>query len=309
VRLEGSILAENKISLQLQIIRSESDSDRKPKFEEDWELDSRSTTPVTSSSPTQTIGTSMPGLSQTFDDLNFYNTNDNMLSQPNSWSSTSQYSNGSYAPPVSSTQSYYSRPTMSNSRSQQNLPSLTEINLTQSTPSYSPRSQLPRQHSSNGYYSSSPTESHEISYAKTPQTSYAHSFAHTPYSTHRTSYPINTASGFTTGYSTMDQWSPVDPYCAYPNGHSWPPSMACQPNGGYIGSDTASIGSRRRRGNLPKHVTDILRAWFAEHVEHPYPTDEDKQMLIGKTHLTISQVSQTGGVSVTVGSEMLMVNR
>lgn len=290
VRFDDSIPPESKISLQMQIIKQESEQDRKAKFEEDWELDSRSPTPVASSSPEQSIGTSMPGLSQTFDDLSFYTTHDNMLSQPNAWGSTGQYPGG-YASSSSSSQSYYGRPTLATGRSQQNLPSLTEINLTRSTPSYSSRSQLPRQQP-NGYYSS-PSDALDIAYNKTPQTSYAPSFTHTQYSTPRTTYPLNTTSGLATSYTTLDQWSPVDPYCTYPNGHSWPPSMACQTGGNYVSSDTSSMGTRRRRGNLPKHVTDILRAWFQEHLDHPYPTDEDKQMLIGKTHLTISQVSHT----------------
>ena len=48
---------------------------------------------------------------------------------------------------------------------------------------------------------------------------------------------------------------------------------------------------KRRRGNLPKNVTDILRAWFSEHIAHPYPTEDEKQLLMGRTGLTISQVS------------------
>lgn len=57
-----------------------------------------------------------------------------------------------------------------------------------------------------------------------------------------------------------------------------------------------SGGPRRvRRGNLPKHVTDILRAWFHEHLDHPYPSEEDKQLFIQKTGLTISQVGPSTG--------------
>jgi len=46
----------------------------------------------------------------------------------------------------------------------------------------------------------------------------------------------------------------------------------------------------RRRGNLPKQVTDILRMWFQDHVAHPYPTEEEKQQLMHQTGLSISQV-------------------
>lgn len=49
---------------------------------------------------------------------------------------------------------------------------------------------------------------------------------------------------------------------------------------------------RRRRGNLPKPITDILRLWLQEHLDHPYPSDEQKQVFIQRTGLTISQVRQ-----------------
>lgn len=46
---------------------------------------------------------------------------------------------------------------------------------------------------------------------------------------------------------------------------------------------------RRRRGNLPKDTTDKLRAWFNTHVEHPYPSEEVKQMLMRETGLQMSK--------------------
>lgn len=47
---------------------------------------------------------------------------------------------------------------------------------------------------------------------------------------------------------------------------------------------------KRRRGNLPKVVTDLLRQWFHEHIAHPYPTEEEKQRLMHETGLNMSQV-------------------
>lgn len=47
---------------------------------------------------------------------------------------------------------------------------------------------------------------------------------------------------------------------------------------------------KRRRGNLPKVVTDILRIWFTEHIAHPYPTEDEKQRLMRETGLNMSQV-------------------
>lgn len=88
------------------------------------------------------------------------------------------------------------------------------------------------------------------------------------------------------------------PYPSYPgviyqsdseqaSSQSLPPSQ--QSNFGIMGDSDSK--NKRRRGNLPKPVTDILRAWFHEHLDHPYPSEEDKQMFMTRTGLTISQVS------------------
>lgn len=73
---------------------------------------------------------------------------------------------------------------------------------------------------------------------------------------------------------------------------SQPTNGPQQPNFSVLG-DSNDLRNKRRRGNLPKHVTDILRAWFHDHLDHPYPTEEDKQMFISKTNLSISQVPHT----------------
>ncbi|KAL0088060.1 Homeodomain-like protein [Phycomyces blakesleeanus] len=49
--------------------------------------------------------------------------------------------------------------------------------------------------------------------------------------------------------------------------------------------------SKRRRGNLPKAVTAILREWLARHKKHPYPTEEEKASLARETNLTLNQIS------------------
>jgi hypothetical protein len=45
---------------------------------------------------------------------------------------------------------------------------------------------------------------------------------------------------------------------------------------------------RKRRGNLPKETTDKLRTWFVAHLQHPYPTEDEKQDLMRQTGLQIS---------------------
>ena len=46
---------------------------------------------------------------------------------------------------------------------------------------------------------------------------------------------------------------------------------------------------RKRRGNLPKETTDELRAWFVAHLQHPYPTEDEKQELMRQTGLQMSK--------------------
>ncbi|PWN38284.1 uncharacterized protein FA14DRAFT_177557 [Meira miltonrushii] len=61
------------------------------------------------------------------------------------------------------------------------------------------------------------------------------------------------------------------------------------------GSAQAGVGSPtsmpRRRGKLPKPVTDLLKSWLLDHSAHPYPTEEEKRRLCASTGLSISQVS------------------
>ncbi|KAL8948328.1 MAG: hypothetical protein Q9222_005475 [Ikaeria aurantiellina] len=66
------------------------------------------------------------------------------------------------------------------------------------------------------------------------------------------------------------------------------------PGGRPVEFQNVEIGERankKRRGNLPKHTTDILRAWLHEHLDHAYPNEEQKAELIEKTGLSDKQVS------------------
>ncbi|KAJ8654514.1 hypothetical protein O0I10_009820 [Lichtheimia ornata] len=49
--------------------------------------------------------------------------------------------------------------------------------------------------------------------------------------------------------------------------------------------------TKRRRGNLPKAVTAILRDWLSRHKKHPYPTEDEKLALAQQTNLTLNQIS------------------
>jgi hypothetical protein len=46
----------------------------------------------------------------------------------------------------------------------------------------------------------------------------------------------------------------------------------------------------KKRGNLPKDTTDKLLAWFHSHLDHPYPTEEEKHKLMRQTGLQMSKL-------------------
>lgn len=52
-----------------------------------------------------------------------------------------------------------------------------------------------------------------------------------------------------------------------------------------------TIITRKRRGNLPKIVTAVLKQWLVDHCRNPYPTEVEKTGLKDKTGLTLNQIS------------------
>jgi hypothetical protein len=53
----------------------------------------------------------------------------------------------------------------------------------------------------------------------------------------------------------------------------------------------AQLDSKKRRGNLPKSATNLLKRWLFDHLFHPYPNEEEKQQLSDATNLTTLQIS------------------
>ena len=86
--------------------------------------------------------------------------------------------------------------------------------------------------------------------------------------------------------------SSFDPYSQREHfGYPYAAAGMSQPGPMYPSSEAGDSRNRRRRGNLPKPITDILRAWFQDHLDHPYPTEEEKAMFIQQTGLSQNQVS------------------
>lgn len=64
---------------------------------------------------------------------------------------------------------------------------------------------------------------------------------------------------------------------------------------------TNTMIARKRRGNLPKTVTAVLKQWLVDHCRNPYPTEVEKTGLKDKTGLT-HNASQSQGIKWNVAS-------
>lgn len=86
------------------------------------------------------------------------------------------------------------------------------------------------------------------------------------------------------------------PSTSHASPHNQAPFSTIHPSG-FVGypypMDSGDVGGdskqRKRRGNLPKETTDTLRAWFRDNLQHPYPSEEEKQRLMKATGLQMSE--------------------
>lgn len=53
----------------------------------------------------------------------------------------------------------------------------------------------------------------------------------------------------------------------------------------------ALLSRTKKRGNLPRHATNILRSFLFSHFLNPYPTEDEKHSLSLQTGLTITQIN------------------
>ncbi len=47
----------------------------------------------------------------------------------------------------------------------------------------------------------------------------------------------------------------------------------------------------RKNQNLPKQALDVLQSWFLEHVDRPFPNQQEKDELARRTNLTLNQIN------------------
>nr|CCA22903.1 conserved hypothetical protein [Albugo laibachii Nc14] len=70
-------------------------------------------------------------------------------------------------------------------------------------------------------------------------------------------------------------------------GHAWSSASANAPT-----SPSMDCGRGcKKRTNLSKTAKQVLQQWFEEHLHHPYPTEEEKDMLAMQGGITIEQVN------------------
>ncbi|KAF9934898.1 hypothetical protein FBU30_010165 [Linnemannia zychae] len=68
-------------------------------------------------------------------------------------------------------------------------------------------------------------------------------------------------------------------------------STGSQPPSSNLTDPNNLDSNRRRRGNLPKSVTSVLKSWLVQNAIHPYPTEEEKMRLSEATQLSMNQIS------------------
>ena len=50
------------------------------------------------------------------------------------------------------------------------------------------------------------------------------------------------------------------------------------------------LSKSRKRSNLPKESTDIMKRWFEAHLDNPYPSEEDKKHFAAEAGINLTQV-------------------
>ncbi|TKA25320.1 hypothetical protein B0A50_06224 [Salinomyces thailandicus] len=50
-------------------------------------------------------------------------------------------------------------------------------------------------------------------------------------------------------------------------------------------------GKARKRSNLPKQSTEIMKTWFDQNITNPYPSEEQKALFSKVTGISMTQVS------------------
>lgn len=143
-----------------------------------------------------------------------------------------------------------------------------------------------RHHSTSGVHQAAPQYTHHQRPSVVAANSYHQPSGH-PYDQHHGNYYPETHGN---PYFGQPQYANV-PHPGYEGAVAYH-SQVPQYNYTFQAALNADQNSfnRRRRGNLPKEATALLKDWFAAHRESPYPTEDEKLELCRQTQLTLNQV-------------------
>ncbi|KAF1995967.1 hypothetical protein P154DRAFT_329430 [Amniculicola lignicola CBS 123094] len=137
------------------------------------------------------------------------------------------------------------------------------VMIAQNSYAHAPMHAAPFDHRRPSYYEQHPVPQLAHAYGRPPHESYYP----------REAYPTHPPHGY--GQEIYHQ--PPQPY----NSYTFQSTMGADQN----------AFNRKRRGNLPKEATGILKAWFQAHRDSPYPTEDEKLALCNQTNLSINQIS------------------
>jgi hypothetical protein len=232
---------------------------------------------------------------ETFDNMSALSTDSTYMTQRQhrqtpSWTSSSQYSDlvGSYTSQQRNPYAIQTQFTVP--KSNPSLPSIRDLTTySQPYPSTSPyygTSSHAYQGTSDYTIKTEPyvkTEGHQGYYNPAPRIGQDYQSMNRPTTTGLDYQQPRSTYGWPVGYP-----APYPEYGMTSNTGGHPPISPTVSSGG-----DCHMNPRRRRGNLPKHITDYLKSWFLAHLEHPYPSEDDKQEFVRRTNLSIAQVSAT----------------
>lgn len=71
----------------------------------------------------------------------------------------------------------------------------------------------------------------------------------------------------------------------------------------HVGVDHNAF-NRKRRGNLPKEATNLLKEWFNANRQSPYPSEDQKLELCRVTSLSLNQVRYYSSLFVALDSTL-----
>jgi hypothetical protein len=189
--------------------------------------------------------------------------------------------------------------TVESSYSSRHSPAYVSAPSQQHRPSYSfPPSHAPAPYGAHVRHHSSPAPPQEPVYRHSPAHPglTAHGAYHPPSApsapvhSHRQSYYQDShAAPQSYGYDAVQD--------AYYGRSSYPGQAHAGYENGYgevrfqqhVGIDPNAF-SRKRRGNLPKEATNMLKMWFQSHRAQPYPTEDQKIELCQMSGLSMNQV-------------------